>query len=84
MSQESLIRIVERASADAAFRGRLASSPESALAEYELTGEERAALLSGDARQLRSLGVDARSAKFGGTSPEDQDAWVDWLQGLGR
>ncbi len=84
MSHQALISIVERASTDAAFRGQLASRQESALAAYDLTVDERAALLSGDAGQLRALGVDLRSSKFGPTSPDEQDAWIDWLQGLNR
>ncbi len=65
MSKEILAQVVERASTDAAFRAQLASSPESALAGYDLTADERAALLSGDAGQLQSLGVDARITKQG-------------------
>jgi hypothetical protein len=63
MSQDSLIQVLERASTDAAFRAQLVSKPDAALAGYSLTADERAALLSGDAGQLRALGVDARVTK---------------------
>jgi hypothetical protein len=63
MSQEALAKAVERASADAAFRAQLNSNPESALAGYDLTAEERAALMSEDASQMQSRGVDARISK---------------------
>lgn len=81
MSLESLATIVERASSDAAFRAQLASSPSSALAGYDLTTDERAALFSGDASQLRSLGVDARVSKLGGRgNADDTEQWIQGLQ----
>ena len=57
--------MVERAGTDAAFRSQLQSHPDRVLAGYDLTGDERAALLSGDASKLQSLGVDARITKQG-------------------
>ena len=65
MSQESLAKLVERASTDGSFRAQLQSDPERALVGCELTGPERAALLSGDWSKLQSLGVDARITKQG-------------------
>ena len=65
-----MAKAIERASTDATFRAQLQSNPESALAGYDLTGDERAALLSGDSSQLGSMGVDARVTRndnFGGT-----------------
>jgi hypothetical protein len=63
MSRTALVQVVERASTDVAFRAQLASNPESALAGYELTAEERAVLLRGDHDQLREVGVEARISK---------------------
>ena len=60
--------MVERASTDVNFRSQLQSHPESALKGYDLTGDERAALLSGDSSTLQSLGVDARITKTHGSS----------------
>jgi hypothetical protein len=63
MSREALTQVVERASRDPAFRSQLQSSPDSALAGYDLTAEERAAVLSSDPGEVRSLGVDPRISK---------------------
>ena len=68
MSQESLAKVLERASADAAFRSQLQSNLEGALARYDLTAEEGAALLSGGSAQMQSLGVDPRMTKYDTTS----------------
>jgi hypothetical protein len=67
MSQENLTKVIERASTDAAFRSQLQSNPEAALASYDLTAEEKAALRSGDASKLSELGVDARVTKLDGS-----------------
>jgi hypothetical protein len=45
---------LEKASADNQFFARLAEDPISALSEYELTEEERAAIASGDVRKIES------------------------------
>lgn len=50
MSAEQLETIVDRAIADAAFRELLARDPGTALAEYDLTPDERAKFGSGTAR----------------------------------
>ncbi len=64
MSQEALAKVIERASADTAFRAQLKSRIDSALAGYDLTAEERAAVLSSDSGRMESLGVDARISKI--------------------
>jgi len=61
---EALTRVIERASADEAFRSRLQSDPAGALAGYDLTPEERAAVLGGDAGHLEALGLDTRVSKI--------------------
>ena len=61
---ETLSKVIERASTDADFRAQLRSNPEAALAGYDLTAEEKAALLSGDSGKLGALGVDARVTKM--------------------
>jgi hypothetical protein len=63
MSHETLIRVIQRASRDATFRGQLRRDPTAALAEYDLSDDERAALLPGDAGSLESRGVDVRVTK---------------------
>ncbi len=79
---EALNKVIERASTDAAFRSQLQSSPNTALAPYDLTPGERVALLTGDAGQLRSLGVDVRSSKL--DPHQDQEDALDWLKHLMR
>ena len=76
MSQESLAKVVERASTDSAFRAQLQSNPESALTGYDLTAEERAALISGDQGKMQGLGVDARVTKQG-----DSTVSTPWASG---
>ena len=60
---DALLKILERATTDAAFRAQLGSDPQSALAGYELTAEEQAALTRRDTHPPRDLGVDTRINK---------------------
>ena len=60
---EALNQVIERASSDAAFRAKLQSDPTGALAGYDLTPDERAAVLSGDPGRIEALGLDARVTK---------------------
>lgn len=80
MSRDALAQVVERACADAAFRAALQSSPDSALAGYELTAEERAALLHPESGALHSLGVEPRVSKI--DIRQEQDDAADWLRGI--
>ena len=50
MTQQARDDILDRALTDASFRALLARDPAKALAEYDLTPEERAAFASGTAR----------------------------------
>lgn len=63
MSRESVLAITERAENDAAFREQCVVDPAKALSGYDLTAEERAALVLGDRDQLVSLGADERVTK---------------------
>src|SRR5258706_7111247 len=68
---KNLERVIQRAISDAAFRRQLQSNPEAALRGFKLTDSEVAALRSGDANKLTSLGIDQRMSKtfsFGGDS----------------
>lgn len=68
---KNLERVIQRAISDAAFRRQLQSNPEAALRGLNLTAGEVAALRSGDAGKLTSLGIDQRMSKtftFGGDS----------------
>jgi hypothetical protein len=61
---ESLNQVIERASVDASFLAQLQGDPTGALAGYDLTPEERAAMLSGDPGRIGALGLDARVSKI--------------------
>jgi hypothetical protein len=60
---KNLERVIQRAISDAAFRRQLQSNPEAALRGFNLTQSEVAALRSGDAGKLTSLGIDQRMSK---------------------
>ena len=52
---EELIAVLERAATESDFLAKLAENPQEALREYySLTGEEVAALASGDIRKIES------------------------------
>ncbi len=65
MSNEAVQAVLERTVTDPSFRSRLFTQPEQALAEYELTAEEHAALrdLCVDAGQSESTALDRRETK---------------------
>ena len=62
MSKAGVEKVVT-AMADEAFRRKVKETPEAALAGYDLTPEEKAAIKSGDTAKLRELGVDERITK---------------------
>jgi hypothetical protein len=57
-------KVIERTSTDAAFRAQLETSPASALAGYDLTADERAAVLTSDSDRTPDIGVDIRVSKL--------------------
>ena len=63
MSKGTLGQVVKRAISDAGFRRQLQSDPEGALKGFDLSSDERAALRSGDASKLSSMGIDQRMSK---------------------
>jgi formate dehydrogenase alpha subunit len=50
----AVLAVLDRAAQDNAFLARLAENPAEALKDYELTAEEKAALMSGDIRRIES------------------------------
>ena len=50
----AVLAVLDRAAQDNAFLARLAESPAEALKSYELSAEEKAALMSGDIRKIES------------------------------
>mgnify|MGYP005658765437 CR=1 FL=1 len=53
-TKETILDILARAADDHKFLARLAENPDKVLQEYDLTLEERAALVSGDLRRIES------------------------------
>ena len=64
MSRDTMAKVIERASTDTGFRAQLQANPESALAGYDLTADERAAVLTSDAGRASDIGVDTRASKL--------------------
>jgi hypothetical protein len=63
MPSPAFVELFERAFSDEAFVQRLQTEHEHALDEYDLTPDEREALLSLDASRVVALGVDERISK---------------------
>jgi hypothetical protein len=59
MSVYALNRLCREVLRDHAFRAAMKHDPAAAIAKYDLSGEERAALLAGDVATLYRLGVNA-------------------------
>ena len=57
MSAHTINKICREVLRDHAFRAVMKSDPASALAKYELTADERRALLAGDVVTLHAMGV---------------------------
>jgi len=63
VASKNLGAVIQRAISDGAFRRQLQSDPAAALRGFNLTPNEIAAIRSGDASKLMSLGVDQRVSK---------------------
>ena len=50
----AVLAVLDRAAQDNAFLARLTENPAEALKEYELTAEEKATLMNGDIRKVKS------------------------------
>ena len=62
MSMEGMEKILERGAREPDFATKIRKDP-SLLDQYELTADERAALLSRDLDKIESLGMDERVTK---------------------
>jgi len=58
MSQEALVKLIDRAWRDGALWTRLMEWPDEVLAEYHLSDDEVEALRAGNLTFLQELGVD--------------------------
>jgi len=63
MSKAGVEALVKKAMSDETFRKQIKDNPDVALAGYDLSPEEKAAIKSGNAAKLRELGVDERITK---------------------
>lgn len=63
MSHRDVSRFVTLALDDAPLRERLKEDPDGAFAGYDLTEDERQAILSHDEQQLRTSGLDPMTAR---------------------
>jgi hypothetical protein len=63
MSKAGVEALAQKAMSDESFRQQIKNNPDAALAGYDLTAEEKAAIKSGNTAKLRELGVDERITK---------------------
>ncbi|MFN8521622.1 MAG: Os1348 family NHLP clan protein [Chloroflexota bacterium] len=63
MPSPAFMELFDRVFSDEGFVQKLRTEHESALDEFDLTAEERQALLSLDVAQVEALGVDERISK---------------------
>lgn len=63
MSREGVASFLMRVMEDEGFRNQLKASPESTLAQFDLTPDEVAAIKSADPSKIQELGVDERVSK---------------------
>jgi hypothetical protein len=63
MSKDAVVKVVQRAISDGAFRRQLSNDPTGALRGFDLTPAETAAIRSGDSGRLTAFGVDVRMSK---------------------
>lgn len=75
MSKAGVEALVKKAMSDESFRKQIKDNPDVALAGYDLSPEEKAAIKSGNAAKLRELGVDERITK---------SVWQDFGGGEGQ
>lgn len=73
MSMQAMMAVLDRAAKDYRFNWQMITTPDAALAEFDLTDFERRALKSGERDLLISVGLDERIA-----------AWVPWTRGQDR
>lgn len=73
MTMQAMMAVLDRAAKDYRFNWRMMETPEEAMAEYDLTPEERAALIGGERDFLISVGLDERIT-----------SWIPWRRARER
>jgi hypothetical protein len=77
MSTYNVLKICRQVDRDPLFRERILGDPSGAIAEFDLTEEERSAFLAGDVKRLHDMGAHgfllSRLAVYGvvGLTPRD-------------
>ena len=64
MSHEGVVKLVTRALEDEGFRAQIKANPDAALAQFDLTPDEIAAIKSGDRTWLGDVAMDERVSKL--------------------
>lgn len=67
MSKEAMMAVLDKAAKNIGFRVKLIEDPYETLKAFDLTEEEKEALLSGEQEDLERVGLDSRVA-----------GWVWW------
>ncbi len=76
VGSKALFEVLGRARNDSSFLARLAENPHEALKDYDLTATERAALASGDIRQIESqVGILDEALQTWLTARLSQEKW---------
>ncbi len=70
MSREGLAQLIMRALEDEGFRDQIKANPDAALAQFDLSAEEVAAIKSGDTSRLQDMGIDERVSKIASYAPQ--------------
>jgi hypothetical protein len=65
MTVAAVTEIIHLVDTDDGFRERCFTDGESAIADFDLTDEERTALITGDRDRIAAMGVDIRESKMG-------------------
>jgi len=96
MSREGVVKLITRALEDESFRTQIKANPDAALAQFDLTPDEKAAIKTGDASRLGDVAMDERVSKVASTSliapssqttsliapSSQQESVIYWLIGL--
>ena len=70
MTVEAMMAILDKAAKDIRFRERMRTDPQAALAAFDVSPQEAAALQEGTPAALQAVGLDPRLP-----------AWIPWRSG---
>jgi hypothetical protein len=64
MSREGVVKLITRALEDEKFRAEIKANPDAALAQFDLSADEIAAIKTGDTSRLGDVAIDERVSKL--------------------